>query len=272
MLAVSYMDKRFIAVLDSGVGGLHVLDHLHRALPGESTLYLADTARLPYGSKSRATVLSYARQAARFLCKQRALKLLVVACNTASAAALSQLQQELPIPVVGTVTATAQAACVSHPRHIAVLATTQTVQWQAYVTALRQQGFAGKIYQQACPLFVSLVEEGWLDHPVTQMVAQHYLSGMPRDTDLVILGCTHYPQLQPLLMRLAPHVGVWIDSGTVMAQQVREQLAQSNDLAVQQQGQRQYLVTDSPQWFTKLANRFLRDQVNGRQVTRVDLT
>lgn len=264
-------DTRFIGVLDSGVGGLHVLDHLHRVLPGESTVYLADTARLPYGNKSHRTVVAYARQAAFFLLKQQPLKLLVLACNTASAAALSHLQQHLPIPVIGTVTATAQAACAQHPKHIAVLATAKTVQWQAYPKILLEEGFSGSVYQQPCPLFVSLVEEGWTDHPVTQAVAKHYLSFVPRETDLMILGCTHYPQLQPLLARLAPHVAVWIDSGKVVAQQVRQQLMHSDDLASGNQGQREYLVTDSPRRFTELAKQFLsRDIVSG-QVKRADL-
>lgn len=265
-------NRRFIGVLDSGVGGLHVLDHLHRALPGESTVYLADTARLPYGTKSRRTVLSYARQATRLLLAQQPLKLLVLACNTASAAALHQLQQELPIPVIGTVTATAQAACAKHPKQIAVLATPKTVQWQAYPQVLRQEGFAGNVYQQACPLFVSLVEEGWIDHPVTQAVAQHYLSCVPRETDLVILGCTHYPQLQPLLARLAPHVSTWIDSGEVVAQQVHQLLAQHGDLASSQQPERKYLVTDSPRRFAELANHFLSGNIVDSQVERVNLT
>ena len=137
---------------------------------------------------------------------------------------------------------------------------------------LREEGFTGEIYQQPCPLFVPLVEENWTDHPVTQAVAQHYLSCVPRETDLVILGCTHYPPLQPLLARLVPHVNTWIDSGKVVDQQVRQRLTQSNDLANGKQGQHRYLVTDSPKQFVTLAKRFLnRDTVSG-QVECVDLT
>ena len=198
-----------IGVFDSGFGGLTVLRALIPLVPGGHFVYLGDTARLPYGSKSQQTVARYALSSAHFLVDQGA-ELLVVACNTATALALEDLQQALSIPVVGVIQPGAEAAAaftrpveVDGEPTVLVLATTATVQSHAYLRAL--QGLGVRATEKACPLLVPLVEEGWIDHPVTAEVLRIYLTealvAAPQTTALV-LGCTHYPLLQPLITRI----------------------------------------------------------------------
>ncbi len=205
-----------IAVFDSGFGGLTVLRALLPLYPGAHFHYLGDTARLPYGEKSQQTIARYALSSAAFLLAQGA-QALVVACNTASALALPDLQRTLPIPVLGVIEPGTQAAAqntqmgapglasetwVSHPPQILVLATTATVQSHAYAHSLTQKGIA--THEKACPLLVPLVEEGWIDHPVTAEVLKIYLTEALAEAPTVrtlILGCTHYPLLKPLIER-----------------------------------------------------------------------
>ncbi len=195
-----------IAVFDSGFGGLTVLRELLPLIPGARFLYLGDTARLPYGAKSRQTIARYALSSAAFLLSQGA-EMLVVACNTASALALDELTAALPIPVVGVIepgvhAAAALSAAPSSRSTVLVLATAATVQSGAYSRACSARGLTA--YEKACPLLVPLVEEGWIDHPVTAEVARIYLSealAAAPEARTLILGCTHYPLLRPLLER-----------------------------------------------------------------------
>jgi glutamate racemase len=191
-----------IGVFDSGFGGLTVLRALLPLIPSARYIYLGDTARLPYGSKSRETIARYAVSSARFLEDQGA-DLLVIACNTASALALDDIRQALPIPVVGVIQPGAQAALATHPEaQVLVLATAATVHSAAYTRELNALGLNAT--EKACPLLVPLVEEGWIDHPVTAEVLRIYLAealaAAPRATTLV-LGCTHYPLLKPMIER-----------------------------------------------------------------------
>lgn len=202
---------RTIAVFDSGFGGLTVLRALLPLLPGTRFLYLGDTARLPYGAKSQQTIARYAVSSAAFLLAQGA-EMLVVACNTASALALDELKAALPIPVVGVIEPGAEAASAASlllptpysllPASVLVLATAATVQSGAYTRACQALGLS--VYEKACPLLVPLVEEGWVDHPVTAEVLRIYLTealeAAPQVTTLV-LGCTHYPLIKPLIDR-----------------------------------------------------------------------
>lgn len=264
-------DNRSIGVFDSGVGGLSVLRHLHEILPKESTLYLADTARLPYGAKSSQTVMRYACTAADFLLADRPLKLLVLACNTVSAVALKTLRNELAIPVIGTMTATVEETLRHKPRGIAVLATTGTVQSKAYTKTLRAHRFSGPIHEQACPLFAQLVEEQWTEGPEVSAVARRCLRSVPPDVDTVVLGCTHYYLLLPVLRELLPRVTTWIDTGEALAHHAVDHLRQSDALAQQSTGQREFLVTDSPDRFCAAAKQFLRRPIPPAQVRLIDL-
>jgi glutamate racemase len=221
-LATSTDAPLTLGVFDSGFGGLTVLRQLLPLLPGTRSLYLGDTARLPYGSKSRETISRYALSSAHFLVEQGA-DLLVVACNTATALALDDLQRDLPIPVLGVIQPGAAAAIAHRPdASVLVLATPATVQSHAYLHALQRLGL--RAYEMPCPLRVPLVEEGWTDHPVTDEVLRIYLdqalTAAP-DTNTLLLGCTHYPLLEPALRRALDRLGhplTIIDSAHATAQ------------------------------------------------------
>src|SRR5436305_10949037 len=219
------MDERpSIGVFDSGFGGLTVLKALLELIPGANYLYFGDTARLPYGSKSAETVAKYAVEAARFL-NQQGAQMLVVACNTATALALDKITQAVSIPVIGVVEPGAQrAAAASQNRKAIVIGTEATISSHAYMRALQNLGVEAR--EKACPLLVPLVEEGWIQHPVTEQVARIYLGEAFADgfesADVLVRGCTHYPLIKPLMRRLAPpHVSV-VDSAESTAQVVKD--------------------------------------------------
>jgi glutamate racemase len=215
-----------IGVFDSGFGGLTVLKELVRAVPDADYLYFGDTARLPYGSKSAATVTRYALSAGHFL-EEHGAQLLVIACNTATALALDQLTSAARVPVIGVVEPGAErAAASSGTKKVVVLATQATVSSHAYEKALAMRGVEAR--EKACPLLVPLVEEGWIEHPVTEQVARIYLDeafvGDMGAADVLLLGCTHYPLLKPLLRRLArPEVTI-VDSAESTARAVAGKL------------------------------------------------
>ena len=200
---------RAIGVFDSGVGGLTVARSLTERLPHEEIVYLGDTARVPYGSKSAETVVRYSRMAADFLMEQ-GVKLIVIACNTASAFALETLQRQLPLPVLGVIGPGAQAAVsASRSRRIGVIGTLGTVRSGSYARAIAALDGGAAVTARACPLLVPLAEEGWVDDEVATAVARRYLRELQADApdvDTLVLGCTHYPLLRPLLQRVASEV------------------------------------------------------------------
>ena len=218
-----------IAVFDSGVGGLTVLRAIVERIPNTDYLYFGDTARLPYGSKSRETIARYAIGAAQFLEKKGAT-LLVIGCNTASAMALYDVKAAVSIPVIGVIEPGAdRAAEISQSREAVVIGTEATVAAHAYQRALARRGFA--THEKACPLLVPLVEEGWTDHAVTEQVARIYLAealkAASADTDILVLGCTHYPLLKNVLRRVLPKNIAIVDSAETTAEAVVEELAAS---------------------------------------------
>jgi glutamate racemase len=215
-------DLRPIGVFDSGLGGLTAVRELFRVLPDESVVYFGDTARVPYGSKSRVTVTRFSLEIAHFLLRQN-VKCLLVACNTASSYALETLKSRLDIPVIGVIdppvgVAVTAGTPASAPRRVGVIGTQATVTSGAYAQAIERLAPGTRVVSRACPLFVPLIEEGWLDHPVTRRVAEEYLDGLREDAlDSLILGCTHYPLIAPLLQDLVgPRVRL-IDSGAEAA-------------------------------------------------------
>ncbi|HEY8021869.1 MAG TPA: glutamate racemase [Thermoanaerobaculia bacterium] len=249
-----------IGVFDSGVGGLTVVAALRRRLPAESILYLGDTARLPYGSKSRDTVVGYTRKNVRFLL-DRGVKAVVIACNTASALALDDL--EPTVPTWGVIEPGARAAAaVSHGR-VGVIATESTVRSGAYPRALARLRPELAVISQACPLFVPLVEEGWHEDPVTAEVAARYLAPLlAAEVDTLVLGCTHYPLLKTVLARAAPGVAL-VDSAETVAELVAAGLAEAG-LAAPVPGRETVLehhlcVTDAGPTFERIAARILGD-------------
>ena len=261
-----------IGVFDSGVGGLTVLRAIANQQPAHF-LYFGDTARLPYGTKSAETVARYASGAARFL-ESRGVDLLVVACNSATALALPQIEQAVRVPVIGVVEPGAQLASeVSKTRTAVVIATDATVRSHAYRTALQRRSVDA--YEKACPLLVPLVEEGWVEHPVTEQVARIYLdeafAAASGQADVLVLACTHYPLLAPLLRRITPAEVAIVDSAETTARSVKARLADFPAPTVSGADHRtfRFFVTDSVEKFKRLATSFLGRQVDN--VEHVDL-
>lgn len=265
-----------IGVFDSGVGGLTVLRALSTQLPAHYS-YFGDTARLPYGTKSAETVARYASGAAKFLEKQ-GIDLLVIACNSATAMALPQIRASVNVPVVGVVEPGAETASkVSQTRSAIVIATEATVSSHAYREALQKRGM--QAFEKACPLLVPLVEEGWIEHPVTEQVARIYLAEAELATggtaDVLVLACTHYPLLTPLLRRLVPSSIAIVDSAASTAVAVKQLLgstdkpAEEPDSIPADHRTFRFYVTDSVAKFRRLATQFLGRQVDN--VEHVDL-
>jgi glutamate racemase len=271
---------RPIGVFDSGMGGLTVMRALMARLPRESFVYLGDTARLPYGSKSPETVTRYAVQCARALMAHR-IKLLVVACNTASATALPALAAALaPLPVIGVIEPGAEAALAAAPAgRIAVIATEGTVKGGAYARAIRARRPDAAIVQQACPLFVALAEEGLTEGPIPELVARHYLAALLGDEELrpecLVLGCTHFPALKEVIARVVgPEIRL-VDSAATTAAAVEHLLA-SRGLARGAEAKpasatRRFLATDAPERFARVGEIFLGTAIAPGAVELVDL-
>jgi len=212
-------DQRPIGVFDSGIGGLSVLKHLVRLMPTERFVYLGDTARVPYGNKSAETVQAYSKQCAAFLL-QHNVKMIVVACNTASALALDVLRRDVSVPVLGVIEpAAAEAARATRSRMVGVIGTRATISSNSYARAieLAAPDMNIVVHSQPCPLFVPLVEEGWLDTAATRLIAGEYLRPLlANGIDTLVLGCTHYPLLKPVLSSMLPDVSL-IDCGECTA-------------------------------------------------------
>ena len=225
-------DLRPIGVFDSGIGGLTTVRELFARLPRESVMYFGDTARLPYGNKSKETVTRFSVEIASFLVHQQ-VKCVVVACNTASSHALEALRERFGVPVIGVIEPAAKAAVTASKRgRIGVVGTLATVGSNAYADAIARLSTQAVVMQRACPLFVPLVEEGWLDHEVTRMVANEYLAELKAaDLDSLILGCTHYPMLAPLLKSAMGGNVRLIYSGAEAAHATAELLASKGLLA-----------------------------------------
>jgi glutamate racemase len=270
------MPERPIGVFDSGVGGLTVLDALRRRLPHEDFLYLGDTARLPYGSKSPETVRRYARQAAGKLV-ERGVKLLVIACNTASAVAVEHLRDAFAeaVPVIGVIDPGAEAACAaSETGHVLVTATEGTIRGGAYQRALLARRPQLRIEAVACPLFVALAEEGWVDGPITEAVARRYLELELADhVDTVVLGCTHFPVLRGVLARVCGPRVTLVDSAETTARAVARMLEthQLERAPTPAASGVRFLATDAPTRFARVGAVFLGHPIRVDDVELVDL-
>lgn len=251
-------DPRPIGVFDSGIGGLSVVKHCARLLPDERFVYLGDTARVPYGNKSAETVQTYSAQCAAFLLSHD-VKMIIVACNTASALALDMLRAQLTIPVVGMIEPAARkAAATTTNGHIGVIGTRATIASDSYARTIAH--FAGDhridVHSRPCPLFVPLVEEGWLDSPATRLIAEEYLRPLVSNgIDTLVLGCTHYPLLMPLLSDMLPGVHL-IDCGLCAAEEARTLLGVESASPTTASRIDLY-VTDHTPVFTMLARQFL---------------
>jgi glutamate racemase len=269
-----------IGVFDSGFGGLTVLRALIERLPQAQFAFLGDTARLPYGSKSRRTIARYAAESAQFLVREQGAEFLVIACNTASALALDSIQDAVSVPVLGVIEPGAAAArAESRTGDVLVIATDATVQSHAYTAACRIQGL--RTLEKACPLLVPLVEEGWVDPfvptgAVTDEIIRIYLAELTADAaaqglnpDVLVLGCTHYPLLRPLIERAVPETMSVIDSAAAAAEAALGQFGDPGDAHPRSEPQVRCFATDSVEKFERLGSRFLGHPVG--KVQLVDL-
>ncbi len=247
-----------VGVFDSGVGGLTVLKQLVARLPSVSTVYLGDTARVPYGTKSADTVIRYASVCAKLLI-DRGVQLLVVACNTASAFALDHLRKTLSIPVIGVIEPGARAA-VSATRNnrIGVIGTAGTIRSEAYQAAILALKPEAEILSRSCPLFVPLAEEGWTEGDVPRAVAATYLRDFQdAGIDTLVLGCTHYPLLKPMIGSVMGNTVLLIDSAESVTTAVEEVLTERLPIMERERASHRYLVTDAPESFRQVSERFL---------------
>ena len=261
-----------IGIFDSGVGGLTVVEQIRRALPFEDLIYLGDTARVPYGTKSPSTIVRFASEDTQLLLRQN-IKAVVVACNTASAWALPQLKKRFSVPIFGVIAPGAQAAvAVTRNHRIGVIGTTATIRSQAYAREILARDRRAKVFVRACPLLVPLVEEGWIDHEVTRHVLAEYLSPFREyRIDTLVLGCTHYPLLKKAIQQLLKEGVALVDSAEACAADVREQLLRLNLIRGNRRkpGQIQPFVTDDVERFESMADRFLSSPT--QRARKVDL-
>jgi len=250
--------KRPIGVFDSGVGGLTVVKELIRQLPNEDIVYFGDTARLPYGIKSRETVIRYSIENTLFLLKEN-VKLICVACNTASSFALPVIQGHFKVPILGVISPGAkEAVYATQSRRVGVIGTRGTIKSRTYEDQIRHLDPRIRVTAAACPLFVPFVEEGMLSGAVVREVAKQYLAPLKADrVDTVILGCTHYPLLKPVIRKVMGSNVTLIDSAQQVAMEVKKILTEDGILDGEGKGRRTYYVSDNTEWFSSIAERFL---------------
>ncbi|MBI3753727.1 MAG: glutamate racemase [Deltaproteobacteria bacterium] len=264
--------KKPIGIFDSGIGGLTVLKEILNAMPGEDTIYLGDTARVPYGAKSAETVTRYSLENARFLLKFD-IKLLVVACNTASAYCLPRLKQELPIPVIGVIEPGARKAVeVTKTKRVGVIGTEGTIRSGAYFDAIKAINPAIAVFIKPCPLFVPLAEEGWTNNQIARLTAQTYLHYIKKQwIDTLILGCTHYPLFKGVISDIMGEDVMLIDSGHETAAEVFKCLMDKNLLETVSSGQNthRFFVTDSPERFKQVGSKFMTANLDAVELVNV---
>jgi len=256
-----------IGVFDSGIGGLTVARAIFDRLPAESTIYFGDTARVPYGPKSPDTVRRYSREILAWLLDQQ-VKAVVIACNTSTAHALDELRRIAPVPVIGVIEPGSRAAAAQSRSVIGVIGTAGTIASEAYPRAIRQRKPAATVVQQACPLFVPFVEEGWFDHPALELVARQYLQPLiAQQVDTLVLGCTHYPLLKPLLQRVVGPGVRLIDSAAETAGALAEILQREGLLAEPGAPVRhRFVVSDDEARFRAVGSRFVGAELGAADV------
>lgn len=262
------MSDAAIGVFDSGIGGLTVMRALMARLPNENLIYFGDTARVPYGVKSASTIGTYAAEITQFLLEKK-VKMLIVACNTIAAVASQTVNDLSAVPVLDVLDAGARAAVAqTRSKHVGVIGTLTTINSGAYVSAIQRYDLDIRVVGQACPLFVPLVEEGWLNHAVTRLTAEEYLRPLlAQGVDTLVLGCTHYPLLQSLLQDVAGSDIALVDSAYTVAEQAALSLrAAGLERNASAAAQHQYFVTDVPLRFQAIGERFL-----GHSLTNVTL-
>lgn len=259
-----------IGIFDSGFGGLTVMSAINKVLPSENLIYFGDTAHVPYGTKSQNAILKFSKEITSFLIKNR-VKLIVVACNTASALALPVLEKTLKVPIMGVIAPGAKAAIdASKNFRIGIIGTEGTIGSKSYSKAINKLAKA-KIYQQACPLLVPLVEEGWIDEEITDRTVKKYIKPLlAKKIDTLVLGCTHYPLLRKTLERNLDKNIILVDSATSTALEVKRILDKKSLLA-SKNGKKylKFYVSDNPEKFKKIGRRFFSKNIT--TIKKIDL-
>lgn len=261
---------RSIGVFDSGVGGLTVAKELIHQLPSENIIYFGDTARVPYGIKSKETVIRFSIENILFLLKHD-VKLICVACNTVSSFALPVIKNHFRIPIVGVISpGVREAVYATQNKRIGVIGTKGTIKSRSYELEIKQLAPDVKVTAVACPLFVPFVEEGWLREDVVVDVAKRYLKPLKdAGVDTLILGCTHYPLLKPVIQKIIGNNVTLIDSAKQVAVEVKNILSREDLLSKNGKGKHEFFVSDNPEWFSDLAQRFLGQPV--KNVKKINL-
>ena len=261
------LSNKSIGIFDSGVGGLTVVKEIINHLPGEKLVYLGDTARVPYGIKSKSTVIKYAESNANFLLS-KGIKILVVACNTASAYSLDILKDKLSIPVIGVIEPGAKkAASITRNGKIAVIGTPSTIRSEAYSKAIKKINPRLEVFSKACPLFVPLAEEGWHSGEITGKIIESYLLDLLKeDVDVMILGCTHYPLLKSAIKEFVGEGVVLVDSAEAIAGEISENIDSGQDNNTDQDNNEFYL-TDISDSFIRIAGQFMEKELNEVKLT-----
>lgn len=265
------LNNKHIGIFDSGIGGLTVVREIIKLLPGENLVYLGDTARVPYGTKSKNTVIRYAESNAKFLLS-KGIKILIIACNTASAYSLDVLKDSLSVPVIGVIEPGAKkAADITQNGNIGVIGTPSTIRSSAYNRALLKINNNLKVFQKSCPLFVPLAEEGWLDGDVSLQVAEKYLKEiLDRGIDVLILGCTHYPLLKDTIKKVVGGDVILVDSAEETAYELFELIESGKVNSSDNNGTtRELYLTDDSETFVTISSKFLGDEISEIKVTDI---
>ncbi|RKD33482.1 glutamate racemase [Thermohalobacter berrensis] len=267
------MDNRPIGVFDSGIGGLTVLKEIMEQLPDEDIIYFGDTARIPYGTRSKETVIKYSFQCIKFLLSKN-IKAIVVACNTASAIALDEAVKAFDIPIIGVIEPGAKAALSSTKnKKIGVIGTSGTINSEAYQTRIRNMDKSMEVIGVSCPLFVQIVEEGWEDTDIAKMTAEKYLLDLKEhNVDTLVLGCTHYPILRYTLSKVMGDNVTLVNPAFETAKAVKEMLREKNLLnnkKIEEKPTYSFYVSDDPEKFRRIGGNFLRKEI--RNIQKVDI-
>jgi glutamate racemase len=254
-----------IGVFDSGLGGLTVVKELMRQLPREDIVYYGDTARVPYGTKSKESIIRFSIENARVLLRRR-VKMIVVACNSSSSYALGVLRKKFSVPIVGVIHPGARKAVeVTLGRRVGVIATSATVRSRSYVKAIERIDPSVRVFAQACPLFVPIVEEGWMDKALAVLAAREYLKVLKKErVDALILGCTHYPLLKRTIRKVMGNKTFLVDSAREVAREVKGLLAAGGlgrSVGGRRRVRHQFLISDRPQSFERIAKEFLGREI-----------
>ena len=262
------MDKRPLGIFDSGIGGLTVVEKVSRLLPGERIVYFGDTARVPYGNKSAETVTRFSKEIVKFLLSFK-VKLIIVACNTASSLSLGVLERAFSVPVIGVIKPGVREALErSRTKRIAVIGTEATVSSGAYKKDIKAREKKAFVVQKSCPLFVPLAENGWLDGDITRRIAKKYLSPVVTEKiDTLILGCTHYPLLKRVIRKAAGSGVTLIDSSSAVAKHTGRLLRKKKLLGGSKKESARFFASDDTKKFEKLAKVFLGKNIKAKRIT-----